>query len=67
VSEDEDRVEQVHEPRRSRCPVCGQPEVGRRRPADASGHSGFNDPHEPALIAFCANGHEWWPQGTAHR
>ncbi|HEU4700941.1 MAG TPA: hypothetical protein VFS37_00550 [Conexibacter sp.] len=60
-----EHVEQEHEPDRSRCPVCGEPEVGRRRHGgDAS--AGFNDPDWPALRAFCAQGHEWWPGGTAH-
>jgi len=65
VAQDDDRVEQEHEPDRSRCPVCGEPEVGRRRPDGGTG-SGFNDPDEPALVAFCRHGHEWWPRGTAH-
>jgi hypothetical protein len=65
MADDDERVEQEHEPDRSRCPICGEPEVGRRRPSP-SGDSGFNDPDEPALMAFCAQGHQWWPRGTAH-
>lgn len=61
----DERVEQEHEPDRSQCPVCGELEVGRRRPR-SDGSAGFNDPAEPALVAFCAHGHEWWPRGTAH-
>jgi hypothetical protein len=66
---DDDPVEQEHEPQRSICPICGEPEVGRRRPdaAEATGAAGFNDADEPALVSYCENGHEWWPQGTAHR
>ncbi len=65
--QDDDPVEQEHEPQRSRCPICGEPEVGRRRPEDAAGVGGFNDPNEPALVSFCESGHEWWPQGAARR
>jgi len=65
MPETEDRVEQEHEPDRSRCPVCGEPEVGRKRPGQ-DGVPGFNDPDQPALVAFCERGHEWWPGGTAH-
>jgi hypothetical protein len=65
MAQDEERLEQEHEPDRSRCPICGEPEVGRRRPGDDAG-AGFNDPDRPALVAFCARGHEWWPGGTAH-
>lgn len=65
MAQDEERVEQEHEPDRSRCPICGEPEVGRRRPGEAAGAS-FNDPEQPALLAFCAQGHAWWPGGTAH-
>jgi len=66
VADDEDRLEQEHEPDRSRCPICGEPEIGRRRPSHGGASSGFNDPAEPALMSFCAQGHEWWPRGTAH-
>jgi hypothetical protein len=65
MAQAEDRVEQEHEPDRARCPICGEPEIGRRRPGEAAG-AGFNDPDRPALMAFCARGHEWWPGGTAH-
>jgi hypothetical protein len=65
MARDDERVEQEHEPDRSRCPVCGELEVGRRRPGGAGG-SGLYDPDQPALVAFCARGHEWWPGGTAH-